>query len=397
MATREESDGQHYKKKFAIQGANIDGMQFVSLLLLVLTAHSLAQHSADVVARFNHAVGLQRKGALKEAEATYRAVLQEDPNYAEAHANLGAVLMRMDRYPEAIASYQAALRLAPNLSPVLLNLGIAHYRKNEFENAIDSLKRFLEVAPDNIQAAQLIGLSLVELGRDKDAIEYLSKALKAAPDDPAVLYAIGLAYLRLQKSELAGIVDHLVQVEGGVAPSHLLRGQDLLIRLEWEKAALELEAAAKLEPTLPRLQYSLGLAYFKLSRNADAVAAFEKELRHNPKDFSSLYYLANLHETAGNLSSALGELAAALALNPDSPEANALLGKIKTKQGKLAEALKPLETAVARDPVDPEKRYLLARLYQQLGRYDEARKQFAEVQRLKNEQLEKDRARMPKP
>src|SRR2546428_4979875 len=118
-------------------------MQSVLLLLLLLTAPSPAQHSPDGVARFNHAVELQRSGAFKEAETEYRAILQQDPNYAEAHANLGAVLMRMDRYPEAIASYQAALRLAPNLSPVLLNLGIAHYRRREFANSVDILKRFL--------------------------------------------------------------------------------------------------------------------------------------------------------------------------------------------------------------------------------------------------------------
>jgi len=39
-------------------------------------------------------------GAWKEAEEEYRAVLSPARNYAEAHANLGAVLMRRDRYEE---------------------------------------------------------------------------------------------------------------------------------------------------------------------------------------------------------------------------------------------------------------------------------------------------------
>jgi hypothetical protein len=40
---------------------------------------------------------------------------------------------------------------------------------------------------------------------------------------------------------------------------------------------------------------------------------------------------------------------------------------------------------------------LLARLYQKLGRHEDAHRQFAEIQRLKNEQLEKDRKRISKP
>jgi len=84
-------------------------------------------------------------------------------------------------------------------------------------------------------------------------------------------------------------------------------------------------------------------------------------------------------------------------LEPQSPEANALLGKILLKQGKSAEALAPLETAIAKDSSDPDKRYLLARVYQTLGRRQDAAREFAEVQRLKAKQLETDRARTPKP
>ena len=68
-----------------------------------------------------------------------------------------------------------------------------------------------------------------------------------------------------------------------------------------------------------------------------------------------------------------------------------------TDQGKAADAVKPLEAAVAKTPDDPERRYWLARVYQQLGRKEDAAREFAEVQRLKAEQLKKDRANTPKP
>src|SRR5438552_3237251 len=179
--------------------------------------------------------------------------------------------------------------------------------------------------------------------------------------------------------------------------SHLLRGQSLLSRGEFEKAIVELELAAGLNADLPRLQYSLGLCYFKIGRTGEAVTAFGAELKRAPRDFSSLYYLAYLREEEGNLAAARSRLEAALALEPDSAEANALLGKILVKQGKAAEAVKPLEAAVAKDPEDGEKRYQLARVYLQLGLREEAAREFAESQRLKARQLQRDRERIPKP
>jgi tetratricopeptide (TPR) repeat protein len=200
--------------------------------------------------RFARALEFQRKGDLKQAEAEYRAVLEAAPKYAEAHANLGAVLMRMDRYEEAIEAYQTALRLAPQLKPVLLNIGIAHFRKSQYDKAVEVLADYLRSAPGSAQATQLIALALVELGRDEESLPNFEKVLEAAPNDPALLYALGLASLRLQKPMVSCIIKTLSEVPGGLPASHLMLGQALLKRHHFEKAIVELEAAARLKPDL---------------------------------------------------------------------------------------------------------------------------------------------------
>ena len=367
----------------------------IAASLLVLLA--LPAQSPEAQARFNRAVELQRSGSFAEAEREYRAVLRLAPDYAEAQANLGAVLARLDRYPEAVAAYERALRLAPNLAQVRLNLGIAHYRKGDFPKAAEALRTFLELSPDNAQARQLLGLALVESGRDAEAVDVLSEVLHAAPADPAALYGLGLATLRLQRAGVFAIIDRLDVTPGGKPAAHLLRGQALLGGHEFERAVAELDQAARLEPNLPRLDYSLGLTYFKLGRNAQALEAFTRELARNGSDFSTLYYLPYLHEAQENLAEARRYLERALALDRESAEGNALLGKILVKEGKPAEALGPLEAAVAKDPASADRHYLLARAYQQVGRKEDAAREFAEVQRLKKLELERDRARTPKP
>jgi tetratricopeptide (TPR) repeat protein len=365
-----------------------------ALLTLTLAWALLIQQSAG---SFNRAVELQQQGKFQEAAEEYRALLKGKPDYAEAHANLGVVLARLERFAEAIESYETALRLNPGLTQVRLNLGILHYRANRFERAIDALEKFLSVTPGHVQARQLLGLSLLELSRNEEAIRQLEPTLVSAPDDVAVIYGLGLAYLRLDRPELPWAIEKLESLPTGAAASHQLKGLSFFARMEYEKAIAELTAAQKLNPELPRLNYSFGLCYFKLGRTREAIAAFENELRRKPQDGTTIYYLASLFEAEAKLDLAREYLDAVLRLDPQLPEANALLGKILVKQNKPAEAVRPLEIAVAKDAADPEKRYLLARVYQQLGRREDAAREFAAVQKLKAEKLKKDRDQTPKP
>ncbi len=366
------------------------------LVFIIAFAWS-AQQTDNAAAHFNRAVELQRAGELRQSAAEYRIAIAQKPDYVEALANLGSVLSRLGQYQESVEAYERALKLAPGLTPLLLNLGIAHHRAGVFEKAAQVFAAVIATTPDAVQARQLLGISLVELGRDSEAIPHLETSLASSPGDTAVLYSLGLAYLRVGRSELPQIIDRLAQQPAGLAASHLLRGQKLLAGGEYERSISELDEAAKLNPALPRLHYSLGLALLKLGRNADALASLKNELSRTPRDFSTLYYLAYLHELQGDIDAARERLNAALKLDALSPEANSLLGKILLKQNRAAEAIAPLELAVKGDPKDPDKRYLLGRTYQQTGRREDAAREFAEVQRLKAEQLEHDRARTPKP
>lgn len=351
----------------------------------------------DVASSFGRAVKLQQEGKWAEAEAQYRAVLAVRPNYAEAHANLGAVLIRMDRYREAIREYETALKLAPNLTPILLNIGLAHYRKGEFEKAVAAFKKFLKSSPNNAQAIQLTSLSLVALGRDEEALQYLEPALTSAPDNPVLLYALGLASLRLKKPMVTGVIEELAKVPGGVAFSHLLLGQASVWNSRFEKGIEELEAAAKLDSNLPRLHFSLGLAYFKLARFKEARAAMEEELKRLPEDASSMCFIASIDEAEGKLDDALRRLGQALKADPESAEAPAMMGRILIRQGKYAEALQPLQAAAKKDPNEIKNHLNLARVYQFLGRQQDADRESAEIQRLRDLQLEKNRSMMLEP
>jgi tetratricopeptide (TPR) repeat protein len=351
----------------------------ILLLSLPQAQQGQAQPSAAEAA-FNRAMGLQQKGQWPEAADAWRKFLELEPSHAGAHANLGAVLSRLGQYDEAVKCYDNALRLNPRLTDALFNLGVAHYRAGQFLKATEALSRYLADRPDSWQSRQILGLALIELGRDEEAAPLLEAALESNPQDASLLFGLGLA-----------------ANSAGEPFAHLLKGQNYLADSDFRHAVESLESAAKLSDDLPRLHFSLGVAYLRAGRNQEAIRAFERELKRMPRDYWTLYYLAFLHDAEGQLDAARERAQLALALQPRSADAGALLGKVLLKQGKAAEAVPPLETAVAQNPNDANLRFQLARAYQQSGRRQDAAREFAEAQRLKDRGIEKERKGATKP
>jgi len=368
----------------------------ISLLTVLSAQQGRTQPSPDEVA-FNHAMELQQQQRWPEAAMAWRQFLKLEPRHAGAHVNLGAVLVRMQQYDEAISSYQEALRLDPSLTQVLFNVGVAHYRAGHYEEAAEVLGRFLSAWPGNWQAKQLRGLALVELGRDDQAEQLLESALKENPDDPSLLFGLGLTYLRLNQPQVKAMIEKLASTPRGLPFAHLLKGQSYLAGSDYQHAAEALEAAERLSDDLPRLHFSLGVAYLHLGRNADAIRQLEREAARLPRDYWTLYYEAFLYEAEGQLDRASERVRLALAIQPESSDANALLGKVLLKQGKAADAVGPLAAAIAQNPRDANLRFQLGRAYQQSGRREDAAREFAEAQRLKDEGMERERKGATKP
>ncbi len=312
-----------------------------------------------------------------------------------ARANLGAALAQLRKYDEAIAEYEKALRLNPQLTPVVLNLGIAHFRAGQFARAVEVLERYPETELRSSQARQLVGMSLVELGRDREALRYLEPLQASNTLEPAALYSLGLAYLHLRRTEVSDVVRLLAAKPASAALSNLLQGQVHLERLEFEKAAAELEKASSLSKELPRQSFLLGLAYLKLGRTEEARQQFEAELARTSDDFLTLYYLASALEREGDLVGARRRIEAALVVEPQSFEALKLAGSVLLKQGHAEDAARRLEQARERQPSSSEVRYLLARAYQKLGRKEDAAREFAEADKLKAQEREKESQRKP--
>jgi 2-polyprenyl-3-methyl-5-hydroxy-6-metoxy-1,4-benzoquinol methylase len=89
------------------------------------------------------AMAFHRAGAFAEAERQYRHVLTSFPGQAEAHLNLGAVLMAQGRTGEAIMHFERARDLDTKLPGANEALGRAYLTAGNLESAIDAATRTL--------------------------------------------------------------------------------------------------------------------------------------------------------------------------------------------------------------------------------------------------------------
>jgi Flp pilus assembly protein TadD len=108
----------------------------------------------DAHLRFNLARALALQGDHRTAAAELRQALAIDPDFSEAHQELGVLLFEAQRLTEAIEHLEAAARLAPESSIAHASLGGALAQAGRRDDAIQHLRRALALDPSNSAARE---------------------------------------------------------------------------------------------------------------------------------------------------------------------------------------------------------------------------------------------------
>ena len=84
--------------------------------------------------------------------AHYQQALEIQPDYAEAHFNLGNVLIARGQLDEAIAHYRKAVGIKPDYADAYNNLGIALANRGQLDEAMAHYQQALEIEPTSPHA-----------------------------------------------------------------------------------------------------------------------------------------------------------------------------------------------------------------------------------------------------
>ena len=112
----------------------------------------------------------------------YRKALVLNPNFAEAHSNLGVVLTELGRLEEATAACHKALELKPDLAEAYNNLGNAFKDQGKLKEAVTAYRKALELKPNYPAAHASLGNMFKNQGKLKEAVAAYRKALELKPD-----------------------------------------------------------------------------------------------------------------------------------------------------------------------------------------------------------------------
>ncbi|MAW92863.1 MAG: hypothetical protein CMA32_00005 [Euryarchaeota archaeon] len=152
--------------------------------------HEIVTQTTALLKQFPQAIILHNiQGAantglhlFEAAIESYQRAILIDPEYFEAHSNIGNALRQSGNLIAAIESYNRAIKINPNFAEAHDNLSQALLENGEPLEAIKSSKRSIEINPNCAEAYNNLGNALQQNGDPIAAIESFNRALEIQPD-----------------------------------------------------------------------------------------------------------------------------------------------------------------------------------------------------------------------
>jgi len=138
------------------------------------------------------------------------ATIKNEPQNADARAQLGNVYFDAERWSDAIQWYEQSLKIDPDDPNVSTDLGVSYYYTNRTDEALAQFERSLKLDPNHTKTLLNKGIVLAFGKQDlAAAAEEWKKVVSIAPDSPE-----GQAARRA----LEGVAAAHAQQEGGATP-----------------------------------------------------------------------------------------------------------------------------------------------------------------------------------
>ncbi len=283
-------------------------------------------------------------------EQTLQKAISHNPSpiLLEAYARL---LIQQKKYAEALAMLQQAQKTQPDNDDLTYSIGILALQMEDWDLARQSWNRLLQNANSEKHQEALYFLGQTEelQGNRKQAINFYKKVSRQPLEKDARLR---IAVLQMQSgdSKSAHATFNALRLSyPDQATQYYIAEAQALKQAGHPQQALNIYTEALLAyPDNTDLRYAHGMLAADLGQLAAAEADFKWILSRKPDDADTLnawgYTLTN---QTNRHQEALGYIAKALQLKPDSPAILDSMGWVLHKMGKHQEALKYLRKAAA--------------------------------------------------
>jgi Flp pilus assembly protein TadD len=197
-------------------------------------------------------------GRGSEGESYCRRAVEINPEFAEAHNNLGIVLAAMGRLNEAEACYRRALDISPDNPHAHTNLGRIFEKLDAPDAALTAHRRAVECSPEEPSAHTNLGALCMKLARFREAEQSFRHAATLKPYEANAHFNHGTALKKLglfneAESAYRQALDlHPGRTDARINLAHLLLGLGQM-REGWDLFEARYQAGGWFEPPLTGL------------------------------------------------------------------------------------------------------------------------------------------------
>jgi len=144
-----------------------------------------------------------RNIAWKNDTVLWLEMVENYPQNALAHSNLGLCYRRTGFVDKAIYEYRLALNLDPYFTSDYIALGESYYVKGMLDEAIVQFKKAVGLDPSFLNTYSYLGLALMRKGLYEEAEHYFSQAIELNPRSTETYNNLGVLYASMNRTEEA--------------------------------------------------------------------------------------------------------------------------------------------------------------------------------------------------
>ena len=333
-------------------GSTVNRLRAVLLLAALFAAAGIALRAqsparpaeSPLMRQVHQALGLAQHGDPQSAMNLALRLVEQHPDFAPAIKLKGMLLEEAGRTSEAAAAYEEALKLAPDDGDLLLKTGIYKLASGRKLEALKLLQHCVRILPSDGDAQYYLAQAYHLNGDDELALRAIRLSLKAEPDNPSVWQKYG---------EL------------------LCSTWDCATGLKW------LLKAQRSDATLPRIDYDIAAADYKLMDLAGTAQHAARAVELQPNDATALQLLATVDVKLARWQDARNAYERARAFKPDDVETLLGLGQCELELKNYPAAVDGLQSVLRLDPTRLQAHFYLSRAFAGMGRTEDAQHEAA--------------------
>jgi protein O-GlcNAc transferase len=284
------------------------------------------------------------------AAKSYQQYLEEKPDDAAVHFELGYAYSALERFAEAKSEYEKAISLDPKMSEAYLNLGLTLMDSDPGE-AVPPLEKATALEPNQARPKFLLGEAFERSGKLAPAIEQYEAAKKIDEKDADVRFALGRALLT---SGHAGEAETEFRAAIAISPisplAHLGLARSLLVQKKMEAALPELSEYLEAQPKDIVARLELASALVDAGKNDEALVQLDRAANAGPESLKGLLLRSEIYFFTKRYDEAVPVLQKAEGLAPDNPNIPARLGHIYLEKKDYPDAATQLIASLKLDP-----------------------------------------------